>query len=455
MKRLRLFLALLWVLSTGLAIPKVEFTRLTLAGRNVQSIKLYGAEYASQVTMSGLLSIQRDGQVVRIQGLGHTMLLPIDMDQLRATTDFNTVQLDTKRVQARTATWVNGNLYLPLDTIARGLGAKYKPGSFTVGLPTLNSVSSRAGKTSDRLVLDLNRDVEVVDEIRGTQLRVILKNTKGEVKRYATRGAFVPSVQVNREGNNTVLSLTMPQNSGYRVYPVVRPGGARIVIDVGPGIPGSFPAIMERIGKPLIVIDPEKIEGMGKDVTLEVARRAAQMLNKAGWQVKLTRSNNRILKVNEKQYLARQSDVYLVITMGKFPNSARNGVTVYEHVGASPSVFIRNIRKGTNKPPFASLAVGNTGGTKRLAELMRGELKTGGITARKESMQGLIVLNEAPQASLMLEVGWLGNAQDRANLATDEHVQALSVGVARSVATYLTARANNASRVNGASGSER
>lgn len=443
------------MMPAALAIPKVEFTRLTLAGRNVQSIKLYGAEYASRITMTRLLEIRLDGGLVRIKGLGHTMLLPIDMDQLRATTDYNTVQLDTERVKARTATWVNGNLYLPLDTLARGLGAEYKPGKFVVGMPTLKGVSSRSGKTSDRLVLDLNRDVEVVDEIRGTQLRVILKNTKGEVKRYTTRGAFVPTMRVGREGNDTVVSLTMPQNSGYRVYPVVRPGGARIVIDVGPGIPGSFPEIMERIGKPLIVIDPEKINEMGKDVTLEIARRAAQMLNKAGWQVKLTRSNNRALKVNEKQYLARQSDVYLVITMGKFPNASRNGVTVYEHIGSSPSTFIRNIRKGTKKPPFASLAVGNTGGTKRLAELMRGELKTGGITARKENSSGLIVLNEAPQASLILEIGWLGNAQDRANLATDEHVQALSVGVARSVATYLTARANNASQVNGSTGSER
>ncbi|WP_135229670.1 N-acetylmuramoyl-L-alanine amidase family protein [Deinococcus fonticola] len=431
----------------GLAGAQFTFTKLNLAGQQVQSVDLYGAEYASQVTLGDLLDVKRDGSLVRVTGLGHVLLLPLDEDQVRATTDFNTVQLDAQRVQARTATWVNGNIYLPLDTLARGLGAAYQKGKFTLPTRTLQNVSSRAGKDTDRLVLDLSRDVMVRDELKGTVLRIMLKGTTGQTQRYTTRGAFIPYADVKQEGENTVVSFTLPQNSGYRVYPVVRQGGTRIVVDVGPGIPNDTPVLMERLAKPLIVLDPARVEGLGKDVTLEVARRSAELLTKAGWQVKLTREQGSALPLNEKLRLARASDVYLALDLGRFPKTTRGGVTVYENTGRSPAKFVNALRNGTENPPLGSLAVGDMGGTRRLSELLRGELKGSGVTARQDSVARMLTLSETAQAALLLEVGWAGNAQDRANLGTEARMQALSVSVARSVATYLTARANNASQV--------
>lgn len=434
------------LVGAGLAGAQITFTKLNLAGNQVQSVTLYGAEYASQVTLGELLDIKRDGSVVRIEGLGHVLLLPIDEDQVRATTDFNTVQLDALRVKARTATWINGNLYLPLDTLARGLGAAYQTGQFTLAARTLQNVSSRAGKDTDRLVLDLNREVTVKDELRGTILRIILKGTKAQAQRYTTRGAFIPYAEVKPEGDDTVVSFTLPQNSGYRVFPVVRPGGTRIVVDVGPGIPNDTPALMERLARPLIVLDPAKVQGFGKDVTLEVARRSAELLTKAGWQVKLTRETGSALNLDDKLKLARASDVYLALDLGRFPKTTRGGVTVYENAGRSPSKFVNAIRNG-DAPPYAALAVGDSGGTRRLSELLRGELKGSGVTAKQDSVARMITLSSAAQAALLLELGWTGNAQDRANLGTDARLQALSVSVARSIATYLTARANNSSQV--------
>lgn len=434
------------LLGAGLAAAQITFTQLNLAGKQVQSVDLYGAEYASQVTLSDLLNIRRSGSIVRVEGMGHILLLPLDEDQQRATTDFNTVQLDADRVKARTATFVNGNVYLPLDTLARGLGAAYQKGQFTLATRTLQSVSSRAGKDTDRLVLDLNREVAVKDELRGTVLRIILKSTAGQTQRYTTRGAFIPYADVKQEGQDVVVSFTLPQNSGYRVYPVVRQGGTRIVVDVGPGLPNDIPVLMERLAKPLIVLDPARVQDMGKDVTLEVARRAAELLTKAGWQVKLTREQGGALNLAQKRLLARESDVYLALDMGRFPNSARGGVTVYENTGRSPSKYINALRQG-DSPPYAPLAVGDAGGTRRLSELLRGELKGSGVTAGQDSVARSVTLSETGQAALLLELGWMGNAQDRANLSTNARVQALSVSVARSIATYLTARANNSNQV--------
>ncbi|MEW6422238.1 MAG: N-acetylmuramoyl-L-alanine amidase, partial [Deinococcota bacterium] len=240
------------LLCAGLAGAQIAFTKLNLAGRQVQAINLYGAEYASETVLGQVLNITRDGGIARVEGFGHILLLPIDEDQQRAATDFNVVQLDTERVHARSATLVNGHLYLPLDTLARGLGATvtYEAGNFRVVPATLQGVSSRAGKDSDRLVLDLTRDVPVKDELRGTTVTVTLKGVQGEARRYTTRGAFVPQAEVTRSGDDLQLTFTLPPGSGYRVYRVVRPGGARLVVDAGPGVPYTSPALLERISRP-------------------------------------------------------------------------------------------------------------------------------------------------------------------------------------------------------------
>lgn len=437
------------VIGAGLALPpagaQITLGRLSLAGQQVQSVNLYGAEYARRDTLSGLLDITREGDIVRVVGMGHTMLLPIDTDQIRATTDFNTVQLGAERVKARTATWINGNLYLPLDTLARGLGASYRPGTFTLEPPILQGVSSRVGKTSDRLVLDLSRDVTARVELRGTGVRVVLKGTQAKARRYTTRGAFLPSAEVTPQGGDVIVSFPLPQNSGYRVYPVVRTGGTRLVVDVGPGIPQDFPVVLERVGKPLIVLDPVRVQDAGRDVTLEVARRAAELLTGAGWQVQLTREQGTALGWNGKLKLARRSDVFLALDLGRFPGTKRGGVTVYEGAGNGPAQIVSALRGGASAP-YSSLVVGDAGGTRRLSELLRSELKNRGVTADQGTLRRMLTLGEAPQAALLLEVGWVGNAQDRANLATDARLQALAVAVARSVATYLTARASNASQ---------
>lgn len=437
------------LLCAGIAGAQVALTRLNLAGAQVQSIGLYGAEYASRDVLSRLLTIEQDGSVVRVEGYGHTLLLPIDEDNQRATTAFNTVQLDTLRVTGRTATLVNGNLYLPLDTLARGLGASYELGNFRVAAPNLQGVSSRAGKDSDRLVLDLTRDVQFKDELRGTTVQITLSGLKGETRRYTTRGAFVPTAEVKAQGNDLVLSFPLPPGSGYRVYRVVRPGGARVVVDAGPGIPRNTVALLDRISRPLIVLDPARVDGLGRDVTLDVARRAAELLAKAGWQVKVTRETGTALGLNEKLTLARQSDVFLALDLGRFPGTGRGGVTVYEQTGRAGAQIVNTLRAGST-PPYGSLVVGGAGGSRRLSELLRGELRGGGITAKQDSVSRLLTLGEAPQAALLLELGWTGNAADRANLGTEARLQAMGVALARSVATYLTARANNASQLGAA-----
>nr|WP_240741667.1 N-acetylmuramoyl-L-alanine amidase [Deinococcus sp. KSM4-11] len=429
-------------LLAGLGGAQVAFTQLNLAGQTVQSIQLYGAEYASDTILGRLLKITQGDGIVTVTGLGHTLLLPLDENQRRATTDFNTVQLDTERRQARSATLVNGHLYLPLDTLASGLGATYQNGSFTLAPAQLLGVSSRSGKDSDRLVLDLSRDVDVVDERRGASVVLTLRSLSGQARRYTTRGAFVPSAEVARVGSDLTLTVPLPATDGYRTFKVVRETGVRIVLDAGPGVPRSSPDLLTRVTRPLIVLDPARVPGVGRDSTLDVARRAAELLSKQGWQVQVTRDPSSALSLDDTLKLARQSDVYIALDLGRFPNSARSGVTVYEQTGRASAQIVNDIRAG-EAPPYGALVVAGTGSSRRLGDLLRGELKGGGVSARREGTTRSITLGEAPQAALLLELGWVNSASDLANLGVPSRLEVMATAVARSVAVYLTARANN------------
>ena len=137
------------------------YGQLSLAGRSAQSVFLYGAEYASVGTLSRLVSVYESRGVASIEGLGQVLLLPIDEDQQRATTTFNTVQLGTLRTRAATATRLDGKLLVPLSTLANGLGAQYSPCQFSLPRAALDGVSSLSGKLSDRVVFSLSRAVTV------------------------------------------------------------------------------------------------------------------------------------------------------------------------------------------------------------------------------------------------------------------------------------------------------
>ncbi|ULH15939.1 N-acetylmuramoyl-L-alanine amidase [Deinococcus sp. KNUC1210] len=425
----------------GLAGAQYAFSALNLAGRTAQSVTLYGAEYAGQSTLSRLLSVSEAGGVAYVVGLGHTLLLPIDEDNQRATTDFNTVQLDAERVKARTATRLDGKLLLPLDTLARGLGASYTPGNFTVPAVQLSGVSSLAGAKSDRVVFDLTRNVTVREELIGGSLRLTLVGAAAQTRNYTTRGAFMPRVQVTAGAGGAAVTVPLPAHSGYQLFTVQRPSGARVVLDLGPGLPLNVPALVAELRKPLIVLDPAGQPGTGQDVTLEVARNAAELLSRAGWQVRLTRDTAHSPDVTLRQDLARQSDVFVSLDLGRFPNAARKGVTVYEAAGQAPSQIISAYRQAQGAP-LVSAAVSDAAESRRLSDLLRGELKTGGLSAQQEPQSRLLLLGEAPHAALLLELGWPQNSADQQRLSNAAQNTQMAQALARAVATYLTARAN-------------
>ncbi|WP_424949205.1 N-acetylmuramoyl-L-alanine amidase family protein [Deinococcus sp.] len=430
--------ALLWA---GLAGAQVIYSQLNLAGRSAQAVMVYGSEYAGTSTLSRLVQISEYGGVARVDGLGHVLLLPIDDDQRRATTTFNTVQLDAQRLKAPTATRQGGRLLLPLNTLAQGLGAQYTPGQFSLAAPALTGVSSLSGRESDRIVLSLNRNVTVREELFGDTLRLTLTSASASTRNYTTRGAFVPRVQVTAASGGARVTLPLPVGSGYRFYTVNDASGSRVVLDVGPGIPLNVPALLAQVRNPLIVLDPAAVPGHSSDVTLEVARSAAELLSRAGWQVRLTRDTASQPGVAAREDLARQSDVFVSLDLGRFPGVTRSGVTLYEFAGQAPAQIVGAYRQAPGEA-LVGQVVSEASSSRALSNLLRGELKTGGVAAAQQPQSRLLLLGEAPKAALLLELGWVQSQADQQRLADSGKTTQMASALARAVATYLTARAN-------------
>jgi N-acetylmuramoyl-L-alanine amidase len=430
------------LLLIGAAGAQYAYSKLNLAGRDAQALVLGGAEYASETSLQGLVRIIREYPYVRVQGLGHDLLLPIDQDQNRAATTFNTVQLDTTRIQARTATLLNGEVYLPLDTLARGLGAQYRTGSFSLPAAALSNVASRAGKDADRIVLDLTRDAEVVPSLGGESLILLLRGVSAKASSsYGTRGAFVPKFTVASSADGAKVNVPLGAGAGYRFFKVVRPGSVRVVIDVGPGLPRNVPKLLDAPRSPLIVLDPAPAGG-GSDLPLEVARATGELLSKAGWQVKLTRSAAGRLPIAEREQMARRSQVFVTLSLGRFPGAPRRGLTLYQPSGEQDALIVNALRENQDNP-LAAAAVGNGGETKRLSELLLGELSARGLRAATQPVPKLYLPGEAPHAAFELELGWPQNAGDLANLLTPQRTTKVSEALALSVATFLRARLAN------------
>ncbi|UFA50833.1 N-acetylmuramoyl-L-alanine amidase [Deinococcus radiophilus] len=434
----------------GVASAQVSYSSLTLQGTPVQSVNLYGTEYVDVESLRSIARVVQEGPYLRIEGYGHSIVMPIDEDAYRATTSYNTVQLDTVREQGRTATYVDGSVHVPLEVVARTFGATYRSGTFTLPDLQLTNVSSSVGAQADRLVLDLTQDTDVFTELRGNDVHVVMRGAGGEQRRYTTSGQFISNARVIADGEDLRLRFSLPKDSGYRMYKVIRPGSVRVVVDAGPSIERTTPALLDRISRPLIVIEPVLSGGNSPDFSLGVANSTAKLLQQAGWEVEVTRKNATDASLDQKVELARRSDVYLMLDVGRLPveGVVDPGVKVYQQLSENSSEYVANIRAGEN-PAYAGNAVGGLGGTRTLSAALLNELKAEGVTAEQRSISKVLTLGEAPQAGVLIQLGSLDSADDVAAMGDQAFRQNIAVSVARSVASYLSTKVDNAAALPG------
>ena len=193
-----------------------------------------------------------------------------------------------------------------------------------------------------------------------------------------------------------------------------------------------------------------------KDVTLDVARRAAAALREKGIEVVLTREGDTNLSLRERASLANaaRGDIFVSIHVNSIPRPERRGVETY-WLGPSDDPFVdelagaENQESGYSLSDFRRLVEGVYAGarkseSRRLAESVQAALfdatrradPAGENRGVKSAPFAVLVATEMP--GVLAEVACLSNEEDARLL----HEAVAREGIARAIARGLKSYAD-------------
>ena len=227
--------------------------------------------------------------------------------------------------------------------------------------------------------------------------------------------------------------------------PNVPRGRYRVVIDPGHG------------GK-----DPGAIGFSGtkeKEITFKASTRLAEHLNETGQVIaRLTRKDDSYIKLRERIAIARQhqADLFVSIHADAAPNTKAHGISVFSLSDVASDKEAAIIAERENKadllggpdlavqdPLAANALLGmfqresmneSTYVAKAILEQVR---SFPGGNKRGHRFAGFAVLKSPDIPSVLIEMGFLTNEQDEANLNNNRYIDELTKKLANAILNYL------------------
>ena len=222
------------------------------------------------------------------------------------------------------------------------------------------------------------------------------------------------------------------------------PGGIRrVVVDAGHG--GHDPG----------AIGPRRVRE--KDVTLAMAKRLARKLRAAGFEVVLTRRDDRFLALEERTALANtaRGDLFVSIHANAHPRRNRAGVETYfldvtddryaarlaaRENGADPD----QAGQGTDLLRILSDldAKASAGSSRRLAQLVQREItrsvrsEIGGVRDLGVKSALFYVLLGARMPAVLVETGFISNRAEERRLASARYQEEVADSMARAIKAF-------------------
>ncbi len=228
-----------------------------------------------------------------------------------------------------------------------------------------------------------------------------------------------------------------PDDSGEEQHGRIR----RIVVDAGHG--GHDPG----------AIGPGRVRE--KDVTLAMARRLARRLREAGFEVVLTRKDDRFLPLEERTAVANtaRGDLFVSIHANANPRRSRTGVETYflnvtdDRYAARLAARENGLHLDGQGDAVTRIltdldAKASAGASQRLARLVQREV-TQGVRARIGDVRDLgvksalfYVLLGARMPAVLVETAFISNRDEERRLASARYQDEVAAGVARAVTAF-------------------
>jgi len=288
------------------------------------------------------------------------------------------------------------------------------------------------GPATVRVVLDLHGDEELRLLALDDPPRLIV-----DVGGQAAREARLPPVGAGRpEGE---LSARRP----------VR----RIILDAGHG------------GHDTGAIGPSRVRE--KDVTLALARKLKQRLEGQGYEVLLTRNDDRYLRLEERTWFAnaKRGDLFVSLHVNAHPRRDRRGIETYV-LNTADDRYARRLAARENgalsddgaegadaKRILADLnAQASAEPSRRLALQLQRELVAAvrgqGGEARDRGVKSALfyVLLGAAMPAVLVETGFISNRAEEKRLREPRYQEALAQALARGIGSFARGEARVAAR---------
>jgi len=278
----------------------------------------------------------------------------------------------------------------------------------------------------------------------------------------AVKGHLVHGLRVaNRPPTSVRLVLELSGALRYQIYPLRHP--YRVVIDLWkPGLRPAQPQGRPRVR--VVALDPghggAENGAVGptglkeKDVTLAIARHAAEALKKGGIKPVLTRHTDKTVSLEERSAigLAVDADLFVSIHANADPKGSQQGVeTYYLDVGADQYAARLAAREnraagraiGAYRLVLADLTTrANTALSRRLAQTIQRDLYQAARVGRprlpnrgvRKAIFYVLLTSRVP--GVLTEVSFISHPRGEAALRQPETLKRLGESIARGILRY-------------------
>ena len=377
-----------------------------------------------------------------------------------------------------------------LNFILAGLTLPAFPNAFAASSEVRSIRSSRtAGRF--RLVLDLNGPSHYRTFTLDSPHRLVidLPNTTlaTNVSKLDVTGSAIKTIRGGAHGttgSRIVLELKQPVKLDSLVLGPSGSFGDRLVFDLRPMGPAntqvahaaSTPRAKKSPGRDLVVVvdaghggkDPGCISAKGayeKKVALAIAHNLAKRINKEkGYKAKLVRTEDIFVPLRKRVDIAHQydADMFISVHADAAPSRRARGASVFAlSSSGATSAMARWMAKrendadlvGTNSlplqdkdPDLANVILDMSMSTTIASSLDLGHsvLTSLGTVAKIHQKQvqqaGFAVLKSPDIPSILVETGFMRNAQDSKRLLNPRHQQVVADRIFHGVHTYFSQR---------------
>jgi N-acetylmuramoyl-L-alanine amidase len=325
------------------------------------------------------------------------------------------------------------------------------------------------GRDAVRVVVALDRPASyrISDDFAaGTNPRTFLDLDGvdlGTTLRDAPQEGIVKAVHAESTNTGSRVVLDLQGRAWRRVFTMPEP--FRIVVDIARKAPGAAGAAREVTravldpghgGRDTGAVGPNGV--VEKDVTLDIAHRAARALVGQGIEVLLTRDDDRYVPLEERAARANafSADLFVSIHCNASESRARRGVETYVLDATRDEIAARVAARENEMTPGASAELAAMLGGMRLADQSRRSTQFARLLQRSATtairmkygdaveggvhFAGFYVLVGARMPSALFEVSYVSNPVEEERLGAGDYRQLLADALVNAVRAYREGR---------------